>query len=178
MFREKQFNQLCDKFSDDIFRYSLALLGNRADAEDATQEVLLKLWKKLPRIGFRNPRAWIHHITRNTCYDLLRRRSVRNSYNTEHPTSLGEEPDLLSPGPEARADALELREQVNRALQELPETLRSVFLLYEVNGLRYREIAKVLEMPLNSVKVNLSRSRKKLKEILTRNASWILNYTK
>jgi RNA polymerase sigma-70 factor (ECF subfamily) len=63
-------------------------------------------------------------------------------------------------------------EQARVALLKLPETLRSVFVLYEVNGLRYREIAATLGMPVNTVKVNLLRARQKLSTLIHKEATW------
>jgi RNA polymerase sigma-70 factor (ECF subfamily) len=58
---------------------------------------------------------------------------------------------------------------------KLPETLRSVFVLYEVNGLRYREIAATLGIPINTVKVDLMRAREKLSKLIHKEDSWIKN---
>ena len=81
--------------------------------------------------------------------------------------ALAEQPDELAVNPSAAADSKLRLEQAHRLLLLLPENLRSVFVLYEVNGLRYREIAEALEMPINSVKVYLSRAREKLSNLVT-----------
>lgn len=75
---------------------------------------------------------------------------------------LAEQPDESAANPSAAADSSFRLEEARRLLLRLPENLRSVFVLYEVNGLRYREIAEVLEIPINSVKVYLLRAREKL----------------
>jgi RNA polymerase sigma-70 factor (ECF subfamily) len=62
---------------------------------------------------------------------------------------------------------------MDAALQALPHNLRSVFVLYEVNGLRYREIAEHLDIPINSVKVHLLRARKRLQELLRKEKLWM-----
>ncbi len=162
MIRELEFKILCERHSDEIYRYARALLANPADAEDATQEVLLRLWRHLPRLNPFNLRAWLLQTTRCYCLDQIRRRSNRAA-----PLSLEEglpedSPDEQAVDPSVAADARLRLEQAHRALLRLPENLRSVFVLYEVNGLRYREIARTLGIPINSVKVYLSRAREKL----------------
>ncbi|MDA1276460.1 MAG: RNA polymerase sigma factor [Verrucomicrobia bacterium] len=77
MIREVEFKILCRRHSDEIYRYAKALLGNGADAEDATQEVLLRLWGSLPKVNLFNTRAWILRTTRNYCLDQIRKRSNR-----------------------------------------------------------------------------------------------------
>jgi RNA polymerase sigma-70 factor (ECF subfamily) len=74
--------------------------------------------------------------------------------------------------PSRAADNRFRLEEARRALRSLPENLRSVFVLYEVNGLRYREIAKTMGIPINSVKVYLSRAREKLSNQAPRKEPW------
>lgn len=84
-------------------------------------------------------------------------------------------PDEVAVDPSFAADSNCQLEQARKALLKLPEALRSVFVLYEVNGLRYREIATALGMPVNSVKVNLLRARQKLSRLIHKEDSWIKN---
>jgi len=178
MIRELEFQVLTQRHCDEIHRYALGLLGNQADAEDATQEVLLRLWNHLPRLNLFNIRAWLFQTTRNYCLDQIRRRSHAVSPNNAGADSeeiLEEWPDDLAVDPSFAADSSLQLEQARHALLKLPETLRSVFVLYEVNGLRYREIAATLGMPVNTVKVNLLRARQKLSKVINKEESWTRN---
>jgi RNA polymerase sigma-70 factor (ECF subfamily) len=178
MIRELEFQILSQRHCDEIYRYAVGLLGNPADAEDATQETLLRLWNHLPRLNLLNIRAWLFQTTRNYCLDQIRRRShAANPIATDADTEalLAEWPDDLAIDPSFAADSSLQLEQARHALQKLPEALRSVFLLYEVNGLRYREIASTLGMPVNTVKVYLLRARQKLSKLIHTEDSWIRN---
>jgi len=165
MIRELEFKILCERHSDEIYRYARALLSNQADAEDATQEVLLRLWRHLPRLNPFNLRAWLLQTTRYYCLDQIRRRSNRAAPLPLEDSVLEEQPDEFAVNPSLAADSSLRLEQARKALRKLPENLRSVFVLYEVNGLRYREIARTLGIPLNSVKVYLSRARERLSNV-------------
>jgi RNA polymerase sigma-70 factor (ECF subfamily) len=171
MIRELEFKVLCQRHRDEIYRYSYALLANRPDAEDATQEVLLRLWNHLPRINPFNMRAWLLRTTRHYCLDQIRRRSNRNTPMLMDDDILDERPDELAVNPSLAADSSLRLEQARHALLKLPENLRSVFVLYEVNGLRYREIAQTLGIPINTVKVHLARARERLSKLITRQES-------
>jgi len=175
MIRELEFQVLSQRHCDEIYRYALGLLGNKADAEDAAQEALLRLWNHLPRLKLFNIRAWLFQTTRNYCLDQIRRRSRDASPNADPDEILEEWPDDLAVDPSFAADSSLLLEQARQALLKLPETLRSVFVLYEVNGLRYREIASTLGMPVNTVKVNLLRARQKLSKLIHKEESWTMN---
>ncbi|HTL54679.1 MAG TPA: sigma-70 family RNA polymerase sigma factor [Candidatus Limnocylindrales bacterium] len=165
MIRELEFKILCERHCDEIYRYARALLANRADAEDATQEVLLRLWRRLPRLNPFNLKAWLMQTTRCYCLDQIRRRSNQAAPLPLEDGVLEEQPDELAVNPSLAADSRLRLEQARQALLQLPENLRSVFVLYEVNGLRYREIATTLGIPINSVKVYLLRARERLSNL-------------
>jgi RNA polymerase sigma-70 factor (ECF subfamily) len=167
MIRELEFKILCERHSDKIYRYARSLLANQADAEDATQEVLLRLWRHLPRLNPFNLRAWLLRTTRHYCLDEIRRKSHRAAPLPLEDGALEHQPDEFAVNPSVAADSSLRLEQARDVLLQLPENLRSVFILYEVNGLRYREIAKTLGIPINSVKVYLSRARQRLSNLLT-----------
>jgi|SRR4051812_45204578 RNA polymerase sigma-70 factor (ECF subfamily) len=166
MIRELEFQLLCQRHRDEVYRYARGLLRNQADAEDATQEALLRLWKHLPKINLFSTRAWLFKTTRNYCLDLIRLRSRGATPPATDQDFVEDWPDDLALDPSAAADSTFRLEQARRLLLKLPEGLRSVFILYEVNGLRYREIADVLGIPMNTVKVNLLRARERLSRLL------------
>ena len=170
--RELEFKVLCQRHSDEVYRYARSLLANPADAEDATQEVLLRLWNHLPTINPFNLRGWLLRTTRYYCLDQIRHRSHRAAPMPVDDELLDGQADELAVNPSLAADSSLRLEQARSLLLKLPENLRSVFVLYEVNGLRYREIAKILGITINSVKVYLSRAREKLSNLVTREEPW------
>jgi len=173
MIRELEFKVLCQRHRDEIYRYARALLANRADAEDASQEVLLRLWNHLPRLNPFNLRAWLLRTTHHYCLDQIRRRSKFAEPMLADDEILAERPDELAVNPSFAAESASRLLQAQRALAQLPENLRSVFILYEVNGLRYREIAETLEIPVNSVKVYLLRARQRLSKTIHEKPTWM-----
>lgn len=172
MIRELEFKILCRRHCDEIYRFAKSFMKNAADAEDVTQEVLLRLWRNLEGTQFFNARAWLLRTTRNYCLDQLRRRSHPSTPIQVDDEVLCNYADDRCTDPSIAADGRFTGEHISEALQELPEVLRSVFVLYEVNGLRYREIAETLGIPINSVKVHLLRARKRLQQLLTREETW------
>jgi RNA polymerase sigma-70 factor (ECF subfamily) len=165
--RELEFKILCERHGDEIYRFARSQLANQADAEDATQEVLLRLWNHLPKMYPFNLRAWLLQTTRNYCLDQIRRRTNQAAPMLVDDEILNEQADELAVDPSLAADSSLRLVQARQALLALPENLRSVFVLYEVNGLRYREIAQILGIPINSVKVYLLRAREKLSTLVT-----------
>ncbi len=172
MFRELQFRILARRYADEIYRYARSLLREPSDAEDATQEVLIRLWDNLATVPLFKARGWLYRTTQNYCLDQIRRRNHRAYPTPTDTVLLGDEPDS-SHSPEDNADLQSLRVVLDRAIANLQEPHRSVFVLYEINGLKYRQIADALDLPLNTVKVHLSRARRTLQSQLKEHESWI-----
>lgn len=144
------------------------MLKNKLDAEDVTQEVLIKIWKNIGGFKISSGKAWIMKTTHNLCIDFLRKRSIMNnkemsfdSMNDDNSFTNQSVGSIVYNFPDVLA-----AESIKKAIRKLPEKLRSVFVLYEIEGLKYREISLALDVPINSVKVYLLRARKELQKQL------------
>lgn len=149
-----------------VFTLSVYLLGDHQEAEDVTQEVLIRLWRWGHKVAPQRIGAWLLQVTRNACIDLIRKRKGNNAILCETDPNAVEHIRESSPGPERLLSASRLGQAIRRALSRLSEPHRSVVILREIQGLSYQEISDVLEMPLNNVRVNLHRGRRKLREEL------------
>ena len=148
--------------------YGLAryLMRNDADADDVVQEALLRALRYFG--GFRDEagkrRAWVLAIVRNTA-STWRRRHRADASATEFDEAIHSETgDAEHPGSElARRDS---RETLAQALDRLPRDLREVIVLREIEGLSYKEIGDVMDVPIGTVMSRLSRARKRLQAAL------------
>ena len=165
--KSTKYNYLFQKYKDDIFNYSYYMLGNKFDAEDAVQDVLIKTWENINGFNILLAKAWIIKTTHNRCLDLLRKR--KRNLNHEKPIDEHFESNYINPNETDLNKVVNDRiitEQIEAKIKSLPENLKSVFVLYEIQGLKYREISNALDIPLNTVKVYLMRARKKLQSEL------------
>ena len=163
----QSFQRLCDEQRDRIYTFACYYLGNREDAEDATQDVLVRLWRNWQRLPAGQLPAWITRVTRNASLDALRRRgSYRSVVRQEGGEDEVARAAASGPDPAALTEAAEFRARLERALEKLPEAHRAVVVLREIQGLGYQEIAAALDLPLNTVKVYLHRGRRALREEL------------
>jgi RNA polymerase sigma factor (sigma-70 family) len=140
------------RYADEVFRYSLAVLRSRADAEDVAQTVFVRALRAVER-GERvaKPRNWLIKIAHNECMRLLASRKVH-----------AELPDELAVEPIERGRADELR----GALAALPEHQRQALVLRELEGRTYAEIADRLQLSVSAVETLLFRARRALREQL------------
>lgn len=175
---EHAFEALMDVIEVPIYRLALAMTRCREDAEDAAQETLIKLWRSLPSYRFECPiLPYALQVARNTTLDFLRRkRSDRlhmlpMSEDSDGRAILAELPDPDENINPAHAYARRERAaEVRRAIDELPQELREILVLKDIQGLSYEQIGQALALKDGTVKSRLSRARKKLSEILrTRN---------
>jgi RNA polymerase sigma-70 factor, ECF subfamily len=144
------FGTLVERHEGRVYNLAYRMLGRPEDAADATQEVFLICLRKLG--GFQGRSAfttWLHRVSANVCYEVLRKRS------RERPTDEEIEP---VPGPD-HADASAAAIDVHRALQRVPEEFRIVVLLHDLQGVPYEEIAQALGAPVGTVKSRLHRGR-------------------
>ena len=155
-------HDLYERFARQIFNFCLHRLGNREEAEDATQSTFLNAFRGLERgIEPEFESAWLFKIAENVC--LTRQRSSFRRRRVESPGDLDALQDLL-PSPQREADELI---RLTEALHGMPEQQRRALLLREWQGLSYREIAEELELSQAAVETLLFRARRSLAQGLT-----------
>lgn len=162
-----RFRTLVEEHQHRVFGFAAYYLGDHAEAEDVTQEVLLRLWRNVEKVEMEKAGAWLTQVTRNACFDRLRSRRVERRYFVAAGPE-GEMPEAPDRGesPEEALAARDLDRLLRRAVATLEEPYRSIALLREVEGRSYQEIAEVMEMPLNTVKTYLHRARRRLRDEL------------
>ena len=157
-----------------IYHLALQRLGSREDAEDAAQETFLKAFTSLGSFrGDSRLSVWLYRIAFNVCTDLLRRRKEAVSLSSEDEDGQTQELELPDErfDPAALAERKDLREQVGRALGQLPTEAREILVLRELGGASYEEIAQTLGLDIGTVKSRIFRARKKLCALLAGNFS-------
>ncbi len=162
---QQRFERQVRAFQHRVFGFALTYLGNRSEAEDVTQEVLLRLWQHRDDVDEARLTGWLLRVTRNACIDALRRRRARPDGNAPGLDALAE-PYAEGPLPDARAEAADFQRLLRRALARLAEPYRSIVILREVQELKYEEISGAMDLPLGTVKGYLHRGRKMLREQL------------
>ncbi|PIE07189.1 MAG: RNA polymerase subunit sigma [Rhodobacterales bacterium] len=144
-----------------VMALAARLLGDRAEAEDVTQETMLRLWKAAPkwRPGEARVSTWAYHVGHNLCIDRLRKR---------RPVDLDAIPEPPSGAPSAVATLLEAdrARALERALARLPERQRAAVTLRHLEGLTNPEIAEVLEISVEAVESLTARGKRALVALL------------
>jgi RNA polymerase sigma-70 factor, ECF subfamily len=166
-------NALIDRHDRQLFGFLYRSLGSRERAEDAYQEVFLKVVRSAE--GYRPTArfaAWLYTIARHVVIDMARRDKYRETESLDQEVyedggvarvemEPGHEPD-----PEAELTGYELQDSLERAISSLPAEQREVFLLRERSGLSFKEIAELTAAPLNTVKTRMHYALNRLRKVL------------
>jgi RNA polymerase sigma-70 factor (ECF subfamily) len=169
---KEAFELLVRRHQSRVFAVAGGILRNKEDVEDVAQQVFVKAYFSLKRFDQRAAfSTWLYKITVNECWDVLRKRKVRPLL---YESDLSEEQTHEYNGFSEKAtvpdvsDRLEARERVEKLLVDLDERDRLMLILKEVQGFSVEEIAEILEINGNTVKVRLFRARRRITEKVKR----------
>jgi len=166
------FNELVLKYQDQVFNLARLILDNQDSAEDITQDTFILAFQKIHQFRGGSFRAWLLKIAKNLCYDEMRTWK-RNTFQVLEPINkegeVNESPQWIKdpqPLPQEEAEANDLREILENALNELPYKYRIPLSLIDIQELDYREAASVMGVPVGTVKSRLARGRMQFRKIL------------
>ena len=167
-----RFEQLALKHLEAAYNLAFWLVRSRPDAEDVVQDAYLRALRAFQNFHGEDMRPWLLAIVRHTAYRWLNNRrragnviSIEEAYEAAT-TRAPAEPADHAPNAEARLIGAVEQDYVVRALAELPPTFREVVVLREIEGLSYRDIAKVTGVPIGTVMSRLARGRRDLRQAL------------
>lgn len=164
---QHEFMQIVNPFKDKVFRVAKRLLVSTEEAEDATQEVLVKLWNKNESLGrYNSVEALAMTMTKNYCLDQLKSKRAGNLKIVHNNFTDREAP--LQKQVEDRDDW----SWVEKAMNGLPEQQKLIVQLRDVEQYEYEEIAEMLDMNETAIRVALSRARKTIREFMNKTHSY------
>ena len=155
----KRFNEafelVISTYGNRMLGLAFSILGDRAEAEDAVQDVMVRIWRALPQ--FRGDSAfstWVYAITRNRCLTMLKQRRVEEPLSLAEPKAR-EAAENIAAAPSPAPDVWAL-------LGTLPLPYRQALTLFYAEDKSYEEIAQLLDVPIGTVKTHIHRGRKLL----------------
>ena len=160
--QQHEFVALITPFKDKVFRLAKRLLVSTEEAEDATQEVMVKLWTKQNTLEeLKSVEAMAMTMTKNYCLDQLKSKRAGN-LQLVHSNYQDRQAGL-----QQQVEDSDSLQWVEKVMQELPEQQRMILQMREIEDYDFAEIAAILEMNETAVRVALSRARKTLRERMT-----------
>jgi RNA polymerase sigma factor (sigma-70 family) len=164
---QAEFLDIVMPFKDKVFRLAKRLLVSQEEAEDATQEILIKLWRNKQKIQeYNNVEAFSMTMTKNFCLDRLKSKHAQN-LKIVHSNYQDKNVSLQK--------QVELNDSVDwvyKIMEELPEQQKIILQLRDIEQYEFSEISKMLDINETAIRVSLSRARKTLREKLTKTHSY------
>jgi len=164
---QTEFMQLVAPFKDKVFRLAKRLLISTEEAEDATQEVLVKLWNKNRSLdSYNSVEAFAMTMTKNYCLDQLKSKRAGN-LKIVHDNYTDKEPSL-----EKKVEDSDSLDWVEKIIDQLPEQQRILIQMRDIEQYEFAEIAKITDMNETAIRVALSRARKTIRESMSKTHSY------
>lgn len=150
-----------------LYRFALRLLRNVPEAEDVVQEVLIRLWIRRDKLAaYRSIEAFAMTVTRNLCLDKLKLKGNKTDELTERNEQVHEKTPYLA------METSDAYNKIRELIDLLPEQQRMIIHLRDIEGYGYDEIAEVMGITENTIRVNLSRARKKIRDGMIKKYSY------
>jgi RNA polymerase sigma-70 factor, ECF subfamily len=158
------FAELVRRYADKIYNLTYRMTGDRSEAEDLAQEDFARVYRGLPGFKPEYPfGAWLYRIAVNVCLTERHRRGSTPSEPLSEDNEISDDEALSL---EELAERHEVQGVVQQAILSLPPMYRAVVILYHLEGRSYEEIARLLDLPINTVRTHLHRGRALLKDKL------------
>jgi RNA polymerase sigma-70 factor (ECF subfamily) len=155
----EEFKQRVLPVKDKIYRLAKRILNDIEESEDVVQEVFYRLWSRKDKIGaYKSIEAFAMVVTKNMCLDKIKAKGYYKDQLGEWNNPVDyKSPDKIT---EIRDDL----QSVHQAMVQLPEQQRMIIQMRDVEGMEYEEIAEIMQMNLNAIRVSLSRARKTIRD--------------
>lgn len=156
-----EFLKVVNPFKDKVFRLAKRLLVSKEEAEDATQELLLKLWKNKEKLaGYKSTEAFAMTMTKNYCYDRLKSKQAGN-LPLKYSNYLEKETSL-----DMKLEYNDTVDMLHSLIENLPKQQKLIIQLRDIEQYDFKEICTILNMKSTAVRVSLSRARRTIREAL------------
>jgi len=159
------YEELVNKYNQKIFSLAFSLVSDREDALDITQDVFIKIYNSIASFSEKSSLStWIYTVTKNTCYDYLRKR--QRTTTEEIPDDLASDIEIT---PEAMLEKLENKRLVRECINKIPLKYKTPLILKEFQNLSYKEIAEICDVSEGTVKSRIYRAKDYLLKLISEN---------
>jgi RNA polymerase sigma-70 factor (ECF subfamily) len=166
------FEELIRDYKKSAYNIALRVLRNKEDAEDISQEALIKVFKNIQFFNMQSTfKVWMYRIVVNTCLDFKRKKTV-DTFSIDEKIDLDNGDEVFrqiedkTNDPDSLVDKNYDSQMVNEAVNNLEDEFKTIIILRDIQGFSYSEISEILSCNIGTVKSRLYRARKSLKEII------------
>ncbi|MDI3526021.1 MAG: polymerase sigma-70 factor, subfamily [Tenuifilum sp.] len=159
----REFEEIFKSYYEPLCRYAYSFVLDADEAEEIVQEFFYQFWLKRKKISIKfSMKSYMYRSIRNRCIRFLQHKKLEDMYSSQNVLSLSADT------PQDELDRNQLNEVVQETLKSLPSRIRRTFLLSRVNGLKYKEIAKLLSVSIKTVEADMGKALLELRTQLVR----------
>jgi RNA polymerase sigma-70 factor (ECF subfamily) len=166
------FEELIKEYKKSAYNIALRVLRNVEDAEDISQEALIKVFKNIQNFNMQSTfKVWMYRIVVNACLDFKRKKTI-DAYSIDEPIKFNGDNEIHKEiedntnNPDAMIEKRYNSKMVSDAVNKLDDDFKTIIILRDIKGFSYQEISEILFCNLGTVKSRLNRARKNLKQII------------
>lgn len=166
------FEELIKDHKKSAYNIALRVLRNVEDAEDISQEALIKVFKNIQSFNMQSTfKVWMYRIVVNTCLDFKRKKTI-DAYSIDEPIKLDGNNEVYKEiedntnNPDAMVEKKYNSKMVSEAVDKLEDDFKTIIILRDIKGFSYQEISEILSCNLGTVKSRINRARNNLKQII------------
>lgn len=176
---EKTFREIMEHWYSRLFNFANGYLNNRENSREVIQDVFLQLWHHRQKLADNTSlNAYLFTLTRNRCIDMVRRERLMLQFRTdkqEEYARLSENYHALSDPILDQIFAAELQTEIDKAVNSLPEQCRKVFIMSRTNGMKNKEISRILNLSEKTVESHLTKALRSIRTTLEQKCTGMLN---
>jgi RNA polymerase sigma-70 factor (ECF subfamily) len=159
----REFEEIFKSYYEPLCRYAYSFVLDADEAEEIVQEFFYQFWLKRKKVSIKfSMKSYMYRSIRNRCIRFLQHKKLEDMYSSQNVLSLSADT------PQDELDRNQLNEVVQETLKSLPSRIRRTFLLSRVNGLKYKEIAKLLSVSIKTVEADMGKALLELRTQLVR----------
>jgi len=175
---DASFEKLMKLYQDRAYAIAYGIMGNSHDAYDMVQDSFIKIYKNINKFNFKSKfNTWIYRIVKNTCIDELRKQKRKKTVSLNGIFNHNDEEVAFQYKDQSKSieeiiEEKEVSKILKQEIEKLSYEQRSVLILYDIKGYDYKEISKIMEVNLGTVKSRLFRARNNLAKLLRNNGTF------
>ena len=161
---KQDFKELFEQYYNPLCNFANSILYDSTKAEDAVQDVFVKMWQKKDTVGgLENVKSYLFQATKNKCIEYLRKLKLDKKLSEENESRLEMSSSINT---DDEAEKYVLKEKLFNSIRQLPPKCRNVFTMSKINGLTYSEIAEELDISPKTVENQIGRALRLLREMM------------
>lgn len=160
--KAQRFKSHYDEWAQALFRFIYFRSNDKALSQDIVQDTFVKYWDKIDTVSEGKEKSYLFTIARNLLYNTIEHKKIVDQYASTNPQRGGQQ------SPHYELEVNEFKQRLEKAIEDLPDKQREVFLLHRIEGYKYKEISELLDLSQKAVEKRMSQALQELRKVYSK----------